>query len=63
MTNFKGFKTKKEAEDFIKTNGSGLLCYEKNDKEKHGKHSKYYKDCVVFGGLSREYPYAVQWNT
>lgn len=62
MTQFKGFKTKAEAQTFIKEKGRGLLCYEKSDAEPRGKHPQYYRDCVVFGGLSREYPYAVQWN-
>lgn len=62
MVQFKGFKTKEEAKAFIKQNGRGLLCYEKSDIEKRGKNPQDYRDCVVFGGLSREYPYAVQWR-
>lgn len=62
MVQFKGFKTKVEAQKFIKENGRGLLCYEKSKTEKIGRHPQDYRDCVVYGGLSREYPYAVQWN-
>lgn len=62
MTHFRGFKTKEEAKAFIKKNGRGLLCYEKSETEKRGKNPQDYRDCVIFGGLSREYPYAVQWN-
>lgn len=62
MVQFKGFKTKEEAKDFIKKNGKGVLCYEKSAVEKRGYNTQYYKDCVVYGGLSKEYPYAVQWN-
>ena len=62
MVQFKGFKTKSEAQSFIKENGKGMLCYEKSDIEKKGRNPQYYRDCVIFGGLSRNYPYAVQWN-
>lgn len=62
MTQFQGFKTKAEAKEFIKKNGRGLLCYEKSEIEKRGLHPQDYRDCVIFGGLSKEYPYAVQWN-
>ena len=61
MVQFKGFKTKKEAQDFVKTHG-GLLCYDKSSIEKRGRNVQDYRDCVVFGGLSEDYPYAVQWN-
>lgn len=57
MINFKGFKTKEEAKQFIKTNKRGLLC------GKDGPHKQDWKDCVTFGGLDKEqYPFAVQWR-
>ncbi len=62
MVQFKGFKTKAEAQKFIKENGRGMLCYEKSDIEAKGRHPQDYRDCVIYGGLSKEYPYAVQWN-
>lgn len=58
---FQGFKTKKEAKDFQKKHG-GLLCYEKIDIEPRGRYWRYYRDAVILGGMSREYPYCVQWN-
>lgn len=64
MTSFKGFKTKREAQEFIKKMGYGLLCYRKSDTEQRGRHEKDYNCAVAFGGLNSEkYPYCVQWNT
>lgn len=62
MTHFRGFKTKQAAQQFINKNGGGSICYEKSDIEPRGKSPQEYRDCVKFGGLSREYPYAVMWN-
>ncbi len=61
MVMFKGFKTKKEAQDFIEQHGGGRLCYEKSDIEARGKTPQDYRDCVLYGGLSKEYKYAVQY--
>jgi hypothetical protein len=61
MVQFQGFKTKAEAQAFVKTHG-GMLCYEKSEIEPRGKNPQDYRDCVAYGGLSREYPYAVQWH-
>lgn len=61
MVQFQGFKTKEEAKQFVKEHG-GILCYEKSDIEKRGRNPQYYRDCVFYGGLSKEYPYVVQWN-
>lgn len=62
MVNFKGFKTKDEAKAFIKERGGGMLCYEKSEIEPRGRNAQDYRDCVMYGGMSSEYPYAVQWN-
>ena len=61
MKQFKGFKTKKEAQAFVKSNG-GNICYEKSKTESRGKNTQDYKDCVNCGGLSKDYPYAVVWS-
>lgn len=61
MTHFQGFKTKNEAKEYQRDHG-GMLCYEKSQAEKRGKNAEYYRMAVVCGGLSREYPYCVQWN-
>lgn len=61
MVQFRGFKTKQEAKEFAKKHG-GMLCYEKSEIEPRGKNPQDYRDCVNYGGLSREYPYAVQWT-
>ncbi len=61
MYQFKGFKNKEEAKEFLKSH-DGYLCYEKSDIEKRGKLPQDYRDCVNYGGLSREYPYAVLWR-
>lgn len=62
MTQFKGFKTKEEAQEFKKKNG-GMICtkYRKNGT----KHPTYkdYMYAVMLGGLNeKDYPYCVQWN-
>ncbi len=62
MVQFQGFKTKKEAQDFIEKKGGGMLCYEKSDIEPRGKNPQDYRNCVIYGALSREYKYVVQWN-
>lgn len=63
MTQFKGFKTKAEAQAFIKSQGYGCLSYLKSDTEKRSRYPEDYKCAVAFGGLDKEkYPYCVQWN-
>ena len=64
MTQFKGFKTKAEAEQFRKEHG-GLLCWEERTakQKKLTGRGRDYMDAVVYGGLDKEtYPYCVQWN-
>ena len=61
MTRFQGFKTKAEAKEHQKKHG-GMLCYEKSDIEPRGKNPQYYRDCVVCGGLSKEFPYVIRWS-
>lgn len=65
MTEFKGFKTKEEAEKFIKERGNGKLTYYKTNK-RTGKPCGVgidYCNAVWYGGLNQEeYPFCVQWN-
>lgn len=56
MVQFQGFETLKEAQEFKKSRGGGLLCHA-------GHFADDYKMCVLYGGLNAEkYPYCVQWN-
>ena len=53
MTLFKGFETKKEAQDYAKKNG-GFVCHRTRDKYSD------YEYCVHLGGLDdKKYPFAV----
>lgn len=53
MVQFKGFVTKKEAEECVKKEG-GAMYTQKEDN---------YEMCVVLGGLdARKYPYCVIWR-
>ena len=59
MTQFKGFKTKKEAETFQKKNGGELCGVGMKPKELQ----KYHEQCCAGSGMSiKRYPYSVQWN-
>lgn len=64
MTQFQGFKTKKEAEEFIKKNGGYLTFEERTPKKKSlTGRGKEYMMAVKLGGLDPEkYPFCVQWN-
>ena len=64
MTQFKGFKTKKQAEAFVKQNGGYLTFEERTPKRQQlTSRGREYMMAVNFGGLNKElYPYCVQWN-
>jgi len=64
MTQFKGFKTKKEAVKFQKEHG-GQLCYDKRTPKTNKPTGVGidYNFAVHLGGLDPvKYPYCVQWN-
>ena len=64
MTQFKGFKTKAQAQAFVKKNGGYLTFEERTPKRKQlTARGKDYMLAVNFGGLDKDkYPYCVQWN-
>ena len=65
MTQFQGFKTKKQAEAFIKKQGYGYLTFEERTPKRKQltNRGKEYMMAVNFGGLNKElYPFCVQWN-
>jgi len=62
LTHFQGFATKKEATDFQKERGGGLLCYA-DDGNGKSRYKDDYNLAVTCGGLNREkFPFCVQWN-
>ena len=64
MTEFKGFKTKEEAQKFQKEHG-GYLCWEERTPKRKQltERGKNYMYAVNLGGLDNNlYPYCVQWN-
>lgn len=64
MTGFKGFKTKEEAQKFIKAQGRGILTTRVlTPTGKEPSSYRDYKYAVLCGGLNeKEYPYCVQWT-
>lgn len=64
MTQFKGFATKEEAKEFLKTH-RGMLTYDKRTKKTNKPTGVGidYGYAVHLGGLDPErFPYCVQWN-
>ena len=65
MTQFKGFKTFKDAMNFIKNEHGGFLTWEERTPKRKllTARGKAYMQAVEFGGLDKEtYPYCVQWR-
>lgn len=64
MVQFKGFKTKEGAKNFVKKHGGYLTYEERTPKRKQlTNRGKAYMQAVDFGGLDKsKYPYCVQWN-
>ena len=50
MVKFQGFEMKAEAQSFANEH-RGLLCYEKSETEKRGRHPNDYRDCAIYGEL------------
>lgn len=64
MTQFKGFKTEKQAKAFVRKHGGYLTFEERTPKRQQlTSRGRDYMMAVNFGGLNKElYPYCVQWN-
>lgn len=64
MTQFQGFETKQQAQDFIKEHGGRLTFEERTPKRKSlTSRGREYMMAVKLGGLDPEtYPFCVQWN-
>lgn len=61
MRLFKGFESKKQAQDFCKRK-KGILSYEKSETEKRPKNPSFIRDCKKYLGLDPKYKYVVIYN-